>query len=483
MAQRLLGRSADPGYASNLRLGATSRCAAFRSALGWEVSRNFMNVEVENLPNCIASLHIELPPDFVTKEWNAVVKEFRQVARIPGFRPGKAPQNVVEAKFRKEIQQELTKKLVTETTRQAIQEKGLKVLSISEVDAVEFTPERSVRFTATLITSPEFELPEYKGILVRVPPAEVTDQEIDKSLENLRERHATFSDVEGRTLEMNDFAVIDYAATLDGRPLLEVEPKAPKMLGGGADFWIKLDENTFLKGFSDRLVGMQTGETRDFDLTIPGDYPFAELAARRLDFNVTLKGIKSMQLPELTDEFAGQIAQGFTLEKVREILKEQLSAEKVRGLRTLQQNQIIDYLASHVECELPQSYVKNETRRIMSEIVQHNQMRGISEDVLRENQKDIITAASRNARDRLKANFILTRIAEKEGIDVKPHEVRERVQVLADQYRMKFEKMMSELEDKRALSQVREEVLIGKVLDFLTSNANVEIAPEEVVNS
>jgi FKBP-type peptidyl-prolyl cis-trans isomerase (trigger factor) len=121
--------------------------------------------------------------------------------------------------------------------------------------------------------------------------------------------------------------------------------------------------------------------------------------------------------------------------------------------------------------------------RIMSEIVQHNQMRGISEDVLRENQKDIISAASRNARDRLKANFILTRIAEKEGIDVKPQEVRERVQILANQYRVKFEKMMSDLEDKRALWQVREEVLIGKVLDFLTSNANVEIAPEDAVNS
>ena len=442
-----------------------------------------MNVEVENLPNCIASLHIELPPDLVTKEWNEVVKGFRQVARIPGFRPGKAPQNVVEAKFRKEIQEELTKKLVSETTREAIREKGLKVLSISDVDGVEFTPERVMRFTATLITSPEFELPEYKGIQVKVPPGEVTDQELEQALQKLRERHATFSDVEGRALEMNDFAVIDYGTTLDGRPLLEVEPKAPKMLGGGADFWIKLDENTFVKGFSDRLVGMQTSETRDSDLTIPDDYPVAELVKRVLDFNVTLKGIKNMQLPELTDEFAGQVAQGFKLEQLKETLKEQLIAEKGHRLQTMKQNQIVNYLASHVECELPQSFVKDETRRIMSEIVQHNQMRGISEDVLRENQKDIISAASRNARDRLKANFILSRIAEKEGIEVKPQELKERVQVLAEQYRVKYEKMMSDLEEKRAIGQVREEVLIGKVLDFLTSNANVEIVPEDVVNS
>jgi len=442
-----------------------------------------MNVEVENLPNCIASLHIELPPDFVTKEWNEVVKGFRQVARIPGFRPGKAPQNVVEAKFRKEIQEELTKKLVSETTREAIREKGLKVLSISDVDGVEFTPERVMRFTATLITSPEFELPEYKGIQLKIPSGEVTDEELEQSLQKLRERHATFSDVEGRALEMDDFAVIDYGTTLDGQPLLEVEPKAPKILGSGADFWIKLDENTFVKGFSDRLVGMQTGETRNFDLTIPDDYPVAELAKRVLNFNVTLKGIKSMQLPELTDEFAGQVAQGFTLEQLKETLKETLIAEKERRLQTLKQNQVVNYLASQVECELPQSFVKDETRRIMSEIVQHNQMRGISEDILRENQKDIISAASRNARDRLKANFILSRIAEKEGIEVKPQELKERVQMLAEQYRVKYEKMMSDLEEKRAIGQVREEVLIGKVLDFLTSNANVEIVPEDAVNS
>jgi trigger factor len=442
-----------------------------------------MNVEVENLPNCIASLHIELPPDVVTKEWNEVVKEFRRAARIPGFRPGKAPQNVVEAKFRKEIQDRLTKKLVTETTRVAIQEKGLNVLSISDVAGVEFTPERSMRFTATLITSPEFELPDYKGIQVKVPPDEVTEDEIEKGLQSLRERHATFSDVEGRALELNDFAVIDYAATLDGRPLLEVEPKAPKMLTGGVDFWIKLEENTLLKGFSEQLVGMQVGETRNFDLTVPADFAIPELATRALNFNVTLKGVKSMHLPELTEELASQVAAGLTVEKLKEALKGQLVADKKRRRETLKQNQIIQYLVSHVECELPQSYVKGETRRIMSEIVEHNQLRGISEDVLRENQKDIISMASRNARDRLKTNFILTKIAEKEGIEVKPQELRERVQVLANQYRVKYEKMTSDLEEKGAMGQVREEVLFGKVLDFLTSNANVEIAPEDVVNS
>ena len=433
-----------------------------------------MNVEVESLPNCIASMRVELPPDRVTKEWNEIVEGFRQYARIPGFRPGKAPQNVVEAKFRKEIQEELTKKLVSETTREAIRNKGLKVLSVSSVENVEFTPEKSLRFTATLVTSPEFELPDYKGIAVKVPSEDVTEEEIAQTIDGLRERHATFSDLTGRTLEMGDFAVIDYSTTLDGKPLLETEPKAPKMLGGGQDFWIKLEEAAFLKGFSDHLVGQSVGESREFDLSVPEEGSVAELAGKQLHFQVTLKAIKKMELPEANDEFADGVVKGTTLETLREKIKEQLAHEKTHKIEASKHNQIIEFLVSRVDFELPQSYVKDETRRIMSEIVHQNQLRGVSEEVLRNNQKEIVSTASRNAKDRLKANFVLTRIAEKEGIEVAAPELRERVHVMAHQYRMSEQKMRADLEKNGLLGQVREEVLIGKVLDFLTSNARVE---------
>ncbi|MGA8659060.1 MAG: trigger factor [Chthoniobacterales bacterium] len=441
-----------------------------------------MNVEVENLPNCMASLRIELPPERVTQEWNEVVKGFRKFAKIPGFRPGKAPQSVVEAKFRKQIQDELTRKLISQTTRQAIREKGLNVLSISEVDDVEFTTERRMRFTATVITTPEFELPEYKGIAIKVPPTEVNETELEGALQNLRERNATFTDIDSRPLEKGDFAVIDYETILDGQPLSDAVPNAPKMLGAGKDFWIKVEENALLKGFSEALVGSNIGQTLEFDLTVPEGYPVSELIGKTLHFQVTLKAIKQMQLPEVDDAFANQVVQGFDLGKLKETLRTRLGEEKLRRVETIKRNQIVDQLLSRVECELPPAYVKDEARRIMSEIVQQNQMRGVSEEILRENQKDIINAASRNAKDRVKANFILTRIAQAEGIEVNADELKERVQELAAQYRMTFEKMRTELEEKGAIPQVREEILIGKVLDFLTSNANIETSSEAVAN-
>jgi trigger factor len=189
-----------------------------------------------------------------------------------------------------------------------------------------------------------------------------------------------------------------------------------------------------------------------------------------------------MDLPELNDAFAGQIVQGFDLARLREAIRAQLQAEKRVAIENAKRNQIIEYLVRHVECELPQSYVKDETRRIMSEIVQQNQRRGVSEETLRENQKDIVSAASRNARDRLKANFILLRIAENEKIEVTQQDLRARIEALAAQHRTTYEKTLSELDSRGAIPHVREEVLVGKVLDFLTSNANIETSSEGVAN-
>ncbi len=440
-----------------------------------------MNIEVENLPNCLASLRVEVAPDQVSKEWDEVVQDFRKSAKIPGYRPGKAPAKVVEAKFRKDIREELTKRLVSNTTRQAIKEKGLKVLTVSQVDDVELTAEKAMRFTATLVTSPEFELPEYKGIQVRVPPDDIPEEAVDEAIQKLRERAATFSDVPDRALEMGDYAIIDYEISSDGKPVSEVFPNLHQMWKGGTDFWIKVDEDTFLPGLGNRIVGMRIKDSRSFDLEIPADYTIGELANMTLHFDLTLKAIKKSILPDLDNRFADQISSGIDLQTLKGLIRQRIEGEKRSQIENLKRDQIINHLVSLVECELPETYVKRETRRIMSEIVQENQHRGVSEEALREHQKDIIKNAFKVARGRLKANFILLRIAEKEGLNVTTEEFNERIRLLADTQRTSFEKMVDELHRNGAIAQVEEDMLVAKVLDFLTSNATVQTSPEEVV--
>src|SRR5579862_1340693 len=184
-----------------------------------------MNVEVQSLPNCMTTLKVELPPEKVSKAWNEITLDYARYAKIPGFRPGKAPRTEIENKFKKEIKEEVTKRMLSEGCREAISEKKLRVLSLADVEDVEIADDKSMRFTATLITAPEFELPEYKGIPVQHKPLDVTEAELDSWLETLRSQGADFVEITDRGLQMEDFAVIDYAGTIDGKPVDEVHPK------------------------------------------------------------------------------------------------------------------------------------------------------------------------------------------------------------------------------------------------------------------
>src|SRR5213596_73430 len=166
-------------------------------------SLSFMKVEVERQPDSVSTLQIELPPEQVAKEWNAIADNFARYAKIPGYRPGKAPRRVVEAKFKKEIQEELTKKLVSQSYRDAIAEKHLRVVSLTNLEDVQIGDDKTLRFRATVITAPDFELPDYKKIPVQLPATNVTSEEVDAAMERLREQSADFVDVQpDRPLEM-----------------------------------------------------------------------------------------------------------------------------------------------------------------------------------------------------------------------------------------------------------------------------------------
>ena len=197
-----------------------------------------MNVEFQALPNCLANLRIEVEPDLVTKKREEVTKQYTKLAKLPGFRAGKAPRSVVEKKFNSEIKEEVTKQVLTDATRQAITDKGLRVLSLSEVEDVVWGDDQSLKFRATLILHPNFDLPDYKGVPITVPNTEVKDEEVDEAIENLREQQADFPDVEpARPAAMEDYVVVDYDGTIEGEPVHVKFPKAGKPLTHNTDVY------------------------------------------------------------------------------------------------------------------------------------------------------------------------------------------------------------------------------------------------------
>lgn len=433
-----------------------------------------MNVQVEHEPHCVAKLRIELPPEKVAAAAERIAGEFRQHARIPGFRPGKAPRAMVEKRFRKEIREELERSLVGDGCREAIKREGLKVLSLAEVGEVVIGPGSGAQFTARLITVPEFALPEYKGLPVKVEGTAVTPAEVDEAIEGLRNRHAEFSDLPERPLAMGDYAVIDYRGTVDGRPVDEVFPKAGKPLAGNDDFWLRLTDEAFLPGFCPALVGARPGETRVFPVTVPADFALAEMAGSAIEYAVTVRAIKEKRLPELDDAFAYRVVPGRTLAQLREMTAEELARGKRLEVERAKRNQVIEQLLGAVTCDLPERMVRNEMRRILTDIVRENQARGVAEEVLKEHEGELFGAAAQSAQDRVKTTFILLRIAGQEGIEAGDDEVRARVARLAQRAGMAADKLWRDLERREALDDIRQEMVTGKALDFLVANATVE---------
>ncbi len=442
-----------------------------------------MKVEVENEPHGVATLRIELAPEVVRKEWDAIASNYSRYARIPGYRPGKAPKQVIERKFRKEIQDELTKALVSKSYREAIEEKQLRVVSLTDVGDVEFGDDRSMRFKATVVTAPEFDLPDYKNISVQLPDTAVNEAEVDTAIERLRDQTADFVDVADRELAMGDYAVLDFTGAIDGVPISEIVPEASKNLHGGKKFWLHLEPENFLPKFCEQIVGMKSGDTRSVQVEFPADFPVTELAGKKADYAVTLNEIKEKVLPPIDDAFAAKIMPEKTLADLRHTIEHNLEHEKEHEVERAKEQQIVKFLHERISFDLPPPLLKNETRRALNELVHRNRERGVPDELLKGKEKELIEGAGALAANRLKTNFILHRIAEAEKVEVTREEIDKAIRTQASHYNVSVEKMRKELEENDRINGLAEEILLGKTLDFLKANVSIEATPEKAVEN
>jgi trigger factor len=440
-----------------------------------------MKVEVETQPGFVSQLQIELLPEEVAKEWDAIANNFARFAKIPGYRPGKAPRAVIDKRFRREIQEEVTKKLVSKSYHEAVEQEQLRVASLTNIEDIQFGEDKSMRFRAVVVTAPEFELPNYKNTPVQLPDTNVSDAEVEAALERLRDQSADFVDVPGRGLEMGDFAVLDFEGSMDSKPISEIAPEASKNLQGGKKFWLHVAPQNFLPNFCEQLIGQNTGETRLVIVHFAEDFAVKELAGKKADYAVTLREIKEKVLPAVDDALATKLVPGKTLIDLRQMIERDIEHAKKHDVERAKESQIVKYLHEQIQFELPPALLQNETRRALAELVQRNRERGVTDEMLKQKEKELIDGAAGVAANRLKTNFILHRIAEREKIQVTKEDVDLRIRQEATRYDISPEKMRKELQQRDALDEVAEQILLGKTLDFLKANVSVEPAQEAAV--
>jgi trigger factor len=434
----------------------------------------FVNVSVENLAPCKKLVRVEVEAKQVDETFASITKDFQKQASLPGFRPGKAPRDMVLRKYEKDITDEVKRKLISDSYRKALEEKKLDVLGYPDIEEIQFGRGQSLQFAATIETAPEFELPEYKGLDVKKETRKTTDEDVDRALDALRQQQIDFKTVE-RPAQTGDIAVVNYTGTSDGKPITEIAPTA-QGLTEKKNFWVEMDPKSFIPGFADQLLGAKAGDKRTVTVDFPADFVTPELQGKKGVYEVEVVEVKEKVLPALDDAFAKSFgAEG--MEKLREGVRRDLENELNHSQNKNVRNQLIRGLLDRVNFELPESAVAQETKNVVYDIVRENQKRGVTRELIEQQKDQIYSAAAQGAKERVKVAFLLQKVAEKENIKVSQEEVAQRVGQLAQMYQIPPEKFVKDLQKRNGFVEIYDQLANEKVLDLLQQNAKIEEVP------
>ena len=436
-----------------------------------------MNVTVENLGPCKKLLRFDIDVATVSAAFDSIAKDYQKQASLPGFRPGKAPKDMVLKRYEKEIEDEAKKKLMGDNYRQALKDQKLDVVGYPDIEEIQFGKDQAMQFAATIETAPEFELPEYRGLAAQREKRAVTEEDIDKAIKMLADRVSNFNTVTREAADA-DIVVVNFTGTSEGQPISEIAPAARGLTEQKA-FWVEVKPDSFIPGFALQLIGAKAADKRTVNVDFAADFVTPQLAGKKGTYEVEVVEVKEKVVPVMDDAFAKTYgAESFSAlrEGVRRDLQNELNSKLARSVR----GQLVTGLLGQLNVELPETLVTQETRNIVYQIVQENQERGLTKEVIDAQKDEIYKASNTTAKERVKASFVFQKIAEKEGIRVAPEELNARIYAMSQQYQMAPDKFAKELEKRNGLNEVWSQLLNEKVIDFLQQNAKIEdVEPSE----
>ena len=436
-----------------------------------------MIINLDHGEKCQAKLTAEIPAGTVSSEGRNVTDDFLRYAKVPGYRPGKVPRALIEKRFADGIRRELEKRLVQQALDEVSEAEGVNVLKVLSRRA---TPNVDGTYTvhADLLVAPSFELPEYNGIPITLPKAEVLEEHVEKLIEGWKEENAGYDPVEDGQLEMGQFAVVDFTATKDGQPLA-TEDSGPisEAFFWRQEAWMRMEEGSFLPGFCGKLLGHKPGDEFEFTLELPENFVKEELAGQEVSYAVYLKQIMAKTLPEFTDENVRETTSGDfeTAEDFKLDLADRLALNMEKFVDRLHTGRVLDYLMGLVDFELPDALIKEESQHYVNRIVGDSQEQGYGEEYLVGKEREIVDRAVAMGRRDVKKKFILNQIARAEELEISRAEVSRRVDLMAAGAGVSAKKMVRLLRDNNTFDLVVEDVLFGKALDFVKEKASVSV--------
>ena len=400
----------------------------------------------------------------------AIKKVYFQSAKyfnIPGFRKGKAPMNIVEKYYGKEIfYEDAFNEVVPAELEEALKENNIEVVSKADIDVKQIEKGKDLIFTAIFQTKPEAELGKYKGIEIPKIEYTVSDEDINHELGHMQEHNSRLISVEDRPVEKGDIVVIDFEGFVDG----------VAFEGGKAEnHELEIGSNTFIPGFEDQIIGMKIDEEKDINVKFPDEYFSKDLAGKDATFKVKLHEIKKKELPELDDEFAKDVSEFDTLEELKKSIKDKIEKDNEQKQKYETEDAVIKAVCENIKVDIPSGMIESETEDMLKNIETRLSYQGLKLDqylqIMGKTAEEVKKEYEPQAIEAVKSRLMLEAVVKAEKIEATEDEIVEKVKEMAKNYGKSDEEL---LKNENLRNYIKSGIETEKALDFLVKNAKMK---------
>ncbi len=432
-----------------------------------------MKTEFVDVNETRKNVRVEIPTDIVNGEIDRVALDYSRKARIPGFRPGKAPARVIKQRFKDQILHDVAHDLIPRAVDDALRERGVEAVDTPDVRDVTIEEGRPLTFTASFDTVPSFDPGDLSTISLRRSAVAIDEAAVDGALQRLRDRAARFEPAEGRGVDHGDTVVVDLERQDLGGPEPDSSSTASRTPEKHADISVELGAKANPPGFDEQLLGLDVGVTKSFTIHYPADYAVTELANTDVSYTVTVKSLKRRVLPDLDDEFAKDLGEFETLEALRARVREDIEHEARHAADRELRADLMKQLATRVPFDVPASLIEREidrrleefARRLMDQNIDPRQA-GIDWQAFRESQRDV-------AREAVAAALVLDEVIRREHLDATEAEVEEEISRYAERTGRTPAAVRAGLEKEGGLSRIQAGLRREKSIDFVMARATI----------
>jgi trigger factor len=433
-----------------------------------------MNHSIETLSDTRAKVVVTISGEEVTQQDRAALQAVSSQARVPGFRPGKAPENLLRSRYGKQIAEETKRRCISSAYEYARDKSGLKIFALVDVTEGDVAAGKEAAPEFVFDVQPKIDLPEYTGIETVVRPYSVTDADVEAEVENIRRARATYTPVE-REAKDGDYVKLTYKGTIDGKPIAEMTDR--KIWGTQENTWEEAREsstNVFgVPAIVSGIIGMKAGDEKDLDQFFDDLHEAEALRGKKGVYHVTVHEVRERTLPELNDEFLKSIG-AESAEKLRERIRTELEGRKKYERRTHQREQITKKLMSAAQFEVPQAAIDQEAEAVVQRVMLENMQRGVPESEFEKHLEEVKAKAVEVGKIQAKRNFLIGEIAAKEKVQITNEDLNRAITLQAMRLRMRPEEFVKELQkDRDAIRIMQRDIVLDKTMEHLVDLAKV----------